>query len=216
MCVVALGRKPRLGPGSRAERVQAWTLGMVLFLCWPVGCWFSHVTTGEITLPMHLCNWAAIAGGIALMTRRALAAEMVYFWGLAGTLNGLITPDLEFDAPDPRFFRFFALHSGVVIAALYVVIGLRLTPRPNAVWRMFGWTQVYVVAALIVNLIAERLETVAGNYAFLMHKPLHAESPLLDALGPHPWYILGLEAVCLTSFFILNLPFAIYRKMREA
>ncbi len=212
MCLIARGKPPVLGIGSRLELGQSWVLAVILFLSWPLKLWTLQVTGGNPVLPMHLCNWAAIAGAVALIFRRPLAAELVYFWGLAGTLQGLLTPDLSSDFPDPRFFLFFALHSGVVIAAVYVVVGLRLFPRPNAVWRMFGWTQVYVAVAFAANLAVGRVDSIDGNYAFLMHKPVHADNPLLNALGPYPWYILGLEAVSLAFFFVLNLPFWILRR----
>ncbi len=207
MCLVARGKKPGLGVGSRPERVQALALATLLFLAWPVKIWVYRMLGHAYVLPMHLCDWAGIVGGIALIRRHPLAAELVYFWGLAGTLNGVLTPDLGQEFPHPRFFVFFGLHCGVVITALYVVIGLRLYPRPNAVWRMFGWTQVYGVVALVVNLVARNFESIEANYGFLLHKPLDANNPVLNALGDWPWYILGLEAVCLTAFFILNAPF---------
>jgi hypothetical integral membrane protein (TIGR02206 family) len=207
MCVVARGKPPRLGVGSRPERVQALTLAAVLFLLWPVKVWTYRMMGHAYVLPMHLCDWAGVIGGIALVRRHILAAELVYFWGMAGTLNGLLTPDLGQEFPHPRFFVFFALHAGVVMTALYVVIGLRLHPRPGAVWRMFLWTQVYVGVALVINLITRTSEKIESNYGFLLHKPLDAKNPILEALGDWPWYIFGLELVCLVFFFLFNLPF---------
>jgi len=215
MCVVARGRTPRLGVGSRLENRQAITLAVILLLSWPFKFWAFRMMGVKFVLPMHLCDWAGIAGALALIRRGPLAAELVYFWGLAGTLNGLLTPDLGQNFPHPRFFIFFALHSGVVITALYVVIGLRLKPRPGAVWRMFAWTQLYVLVAFVVNLMTKNSSLIETNYGFLLHKPVDANNPLLNALGPWPWYILGLQGVCLTAFFLLNLPFWLARRKAE-
>ena len=216
MCLVARGKSPRLGVGSRPERVQALTLAVVLFLVWPVKVWVYRMMGHDYVLPMHLCDWAGVIGGIALIRRRILAAELVYFWGLAGTLNGLLTPDLGQEFPHPRFFVFFSLHAGVVITALYVVIGLRLHPRPGAVWRMFLWTQVYVGVALVINLMTRTTDSIESNYGFLLHKPHDAKNPILESLGEWPWYIFGLEMVCLVLFFLLNLPFWWLRKKQAA
>lgn len=216
MCLVARGKPPRLGVGSRPERVQALTLAAILFALWPLKVWVYRMMGYPYVLPMHLCDWAGIIGGMALIRRQPLAAELLYFWGLAGTLNGLLTPDLGQEYPHPRFFVFFTLHAGVVIAALYVVIGLRLHPRPGAVWRMFLWTQVYVASALVINLLTRSTVSMESNYGFLMHKPLDAKNPILEALGDWPWYILGLELVCVVLFFLLNLPFWCLRKKHQA
>ncbi|MEM7387859.1 MAG: TIGR02206 family membrane protein, partial [Verrucomicrobiota bacterium] len=71
-------------------------------------------------LPMHLCNWAAIAGVFAFWKNGSpLAKELLYFWGLAGTLQAVLTPELPYGFPHPGFLVFFGLHSGIVAAALY-------------------------------------------------------------------------------------------------
>lgn len=150
-------------------------------------------------LPCHLCDLAALCGAAALWFRNQRLAEIVWFWGLAGTLNGLVTPALSESFPSLRFISFFALHSGVVIAAVYLVAGLGLRPQPGAVWRAFGWMQVYALLAGAVNYAT------GSNYGFLRSKPEQAS--LLDFLGPWPWYLIGLEALALVLFALLYLPF---------
>jgi len=81
---------------------------LVLLLFWPVSS-LARYLTGELNcrqhaLPFHLCDVAAFAGAVALLKRDPLAAELVYFFGLAGTLNGLITPALLQDFPHLTFF----------------------------------------------------------------------------------------------------------------
>lgn len=154
----------------------------------------------ENSIPLHLCDLAAISCGIALLTRRPLFCELAYFWGLAGTLQGLITPTLNLDFPDPIFISFFWKHGFVVITALLLPLGLGWKPRKNAHWRIFGITQIYAAVALIVNF------TVGTNFGFLRGKPNTVS--LLDALPPWPWYILILEAICITFFLLLRLPFS--------
>ena len=162
------------------------------------GGWLNR----ENALPCHLCDVAAILGGIALLTRHQRVAELVWFWGLSGTLNGLITPALSETFPSFYYFAFFALHGGVVIAAVYLVAGLRLRPEPGAVWRAFGWIQLYLAAAGVVDLVT------GANYGFLRAKP--PQPSLLDFMGPWPWYILGLQFLGLALFTLLYLPF--YRR----
>jgi len=153
----------------------------------------------ENALPCHLCDAAALCGVAALWLRRQRLAELVWFWGLAGTLNGLITPALSEAFPSPRFLFFFALHGGVVVCAVYLVAGLRLRPEPGGVWRAFGWLQVYLVGAATVDFFS------GANYGFLRAKPPQAS--LMDLMGPWPWYLAGLEVLALALFSLLNLPF---------
>lgn len=186
----------------RMERV----LAMVLLINWLVSA-LARYLTGELNLqnalPFHLCDVAAFAGAMALLKRDPLAAELVYFFGLAGTLNGLITPALLQDFPHLTFFAFFLGHSGIVIAAVHVVAGMGLTPRPGALGRMLGCIFSYAVVVGAINWL------LGTNYGFVCWK---APSPsLMDVLGPWPWYVGSLVVLSLVFFVVLNLPFVIQR-----
>jgi hypothetical protein len=124
---------------------------------------------------------------------------LVWFWGLAGTLNGLITPALDEGFPSPRFLFFFGLHGAVVVCAVYLVAGFRLRPAKGAVWRAFGWLQIYTLGAGLADWLT------GANYGFLREKPPQAS--LMDLMGPWPWYLLGLQGLALGLFGLLYLPF---------
>lgn len=192
--------RARRHPG-KTER-QDKTLALFLLALFPaqlaVGAW-TGVLNKETALPCQLCDVAALLGAAALWFRHQRLAELVWFWGLAGTMNGLITPALSESFPSLRFLSFFALHGGVVIAAVYLVAGLGLRPQPGALWRAIGWLQVYLLMAVLVNFLT------GANYGFLREKP--AQATLLDVMGPWPWYIIGLEILALILFTLLHLPF---------
>lgn len=198
LVMVSLCRRGQEGMLRPLERL----LAAVLLLEWPCNLLISW-ETGNLDvnhlLPAHLCDVAALLGGWALLTKRQEPSELVYFWGLAGTAQGLLTPALGEDYPNIRFFAFFALHAGVVITALHLVIGRRITPRAGAVARAMKWLVVY---AALVGLINAAL---GSNYGFLCDKPPNAS--LLDALGPWPWYIGSLGLVAWAFFTLLDLPF---------
>ncbi|TDU64130.1 putative integral membrane protein (TIGR02206 family) [Prosthecobacter fusiformis] len=210
LCAVALMflaglRRWQPGAAQVAERV----LALMLLMTWPMAT-VSHWRLGTLSwdtgLPLHFCDVAGIAGGIALLTRNRLAAEIVYFFGLAGTLQGLITPNLAVDFPDARFLVFFVLHGGVVVTALHVVTALKCPPRAWAVPRMVGLTLGY---ALVVGGVNAALNS---NFAFLCRKPEQAS--LMDVLGPWPWYIGSLVVLCGIFYSVLYAPFFIARRVR--
>lgn len=187
----------------RAERV----LGVLMLLVWPVTL-AAHGYMGTLSLqnglPLHFCDIAGVAAGLALLTRHQTACEVVYFLGLAGTLQGLLTPNLKVDFPDPRFFVFFLLHGGVVVAALHVVTSMGHAPRPDALKRMLVFTLTYAAFTGLIN------AALGTNYAFLCHKPEQAS--LMDHLGPWPWYIGVLVILAFVSYSVLHLPFHLARK----
>jgi hypothetical integral membrane protein (TIGR02206 family) len=158
--------------------------------------------TASQSLPVDLCDLAAFVTAFTLWTRRIGAFELAYFWGFSGTLQAILTPAMPEGFPAPDFFRFFAMHSGIIVSLFYLTLGLGLRPRKGAVWRVYGWTLVYAVAVGLVDWAVD------GNYFYLCRKP---EGSLLDLLGPWPWYLLGGAAVAALMYWLLDLP---YRRSR--
>lgn len=195
----------------RTQRAFELTLAALLVLQWPLHQWYYYITgTGnrDNLLPLHLCDIAAWIGAVALVTRKQSICELLYFWGLAGTLQGVITPALTQDYPNPRYFLFFILHLGVVCSALYVVFGLRRPPRASAKWT--SWVAINLYAILIGGLNA----LLSTNYGFLCRKPETAS--LFDVLGPWPWYIGSASLLALVLFIVLDLPFMAARRRNSS
>jgi hypothetical integral membrane protein (TIGR02206 family) len=157
-------------------------------------------------LPMHLCDWAIVAVILALLWRGQRVFELAYFWGLGGTLQAVLTPDLPEGFSDPGTWMFFISHSGVIAADLFLISAWRLAPNPGAVWRAMAWSQLYLVTVAAVDWLT------GANYGYLCEKP--AQASLLDHLGPWPFYILSLEAAALLSYALYQAPFFVLRKLR--
>src|SRR5207244_5631214 len=114
----------------------------------------------------------------ALWTRNHLLVEVTYFWGLAGTIQALLTPDLPQHFPSYPYFQYYIAHGGVIAAALILVIGLRLQPRTLAMVQVSSTTVAYAAVGWSVDAISGQ------NSLYLRAKP---PSPtLLDVLGPWP------------------------------
>jgi hypothetical integral membrane protein (TIGR02206 family) len=53
------------------------------------------VTGWQRSLPLQLCDWAMFVIIIALWTGNRRWLEIAYFWGIGGTLQAIITPNLR-------------------------------------------------------------------------------------------------------------------------
>jgi len=152
-------------------------------------------------LPFHLCDIAAMTAGFALLTKRPALCALTYFWGLAATLQALLTPAVGVGFPNWPFITFFIQHFAIVGAALYLPIVEGWRPR-QPLWsdplRVYGWSVAYLAFALGVNHL---LQT---NFGFANRPP---ENPsLIDHLGPWPWYLLSMQAIAICLFLLLALP----------
>ena len=159
-------------------------------------------------LPLQLCDVAILVAAAALWTGRQALVEVTYFWALAGTIQALLTPDLPQHFPSYPYLQYYVAHGGVVAAALVLVVGLRLHPRPWAVARVAGLTVAYTAFVGVVDAVT------GADYMFLRSKP---PSPTpLDLLGPWPVYIFGAALVGLVLFAVLDAPFRLRKVAAKA
>jgi len=162
--------------------------------------------SAKTSLPLALCDVAVLVAAAACWWRTPLLVELTYFWGLAGTLQAVLTPDLNVGFPHLVFFQYVVGHLGIVAAALFLVVGLGLTPRPGSVGRIFLVTVLYSAVVGAVD------AATGANYMFLRRPP--GEWTLLRLLGPWPWYVLSAAGVALVLFGALDAPF--WRGRRRA
>ena len=156
------------------------------------------------SLPLALCNVAVLVAAVACWWHVPVLVELTWFWGLAGTLQGLVTPDLDVGFPHLVFVEYVTGHAGIVVAALFLVVGMHRWPRPGAVWRVLLISVAWTVVVGVVDALT------GGNYMFLHRRP--GEWTLLSVLGPWPWYLLGATGLALALFTLLDAPFWLARR----
>ncbi|HYL07595.1 MAG TPA: TIGR02206 family membrane protein, partial [Candidatus Udaeobacter sp.] len=123
-------------------------------------------------------------------------------------IQALLTPDLPQHFPTYPYFQYYIAHGGVVGAALILVVGLKLHPRPMAVARVGAITVAYAAAVGLIDWLTQ------SNYMYLRFKP--PTGTLLDLLGPWPVYILAAAVIAVILFAVLDAPFRIGRRVRSA
>jgi hypothetical integral membrane protein (TIGR02206 family) len=212
--MVRLNRSPRVSP-ERKHRANV-ILGVILIIAVsldPPLTWLRYRNDPDMAakfvigtaLPFYLCDVVSFVLAYALIRRRQRWAELGYLWGLAGTVQGLITPTLYFSWDTVEYYVFFAQHGGVPVAAMALAFGTDLRPRRGAFVRAVFWSWVYMLVVYGINCFID------ANYGFLNAKPgVHT---LFDYMGPYPWCLLTLQAVSFTFYLLLLLPFR--RSMRD-
>jgi hypothetical integral membrane protein (TIGR02206 family) len=190
---------PRRHPGSWTVPA-ARALAFLIFAGW-AGEYVADVLLGtwsiRYDLPLQLTDAISMTGILALLTRRMLFVELVYFWSLTATLQATVTPDLAQNFPSVYYFTYFAYHIGAIAGGCFLVLGCRMYPRPGAIWRVYAATFAFTVVAALSDVIT------GGNYMFLSEKPEY--SSLLDVLGPWPWYIVSTAALALALLALVKL-----------
>lgn len=156
----------------------------------------------QTSLPLALCDVALVVAAVACWRPSlTLAVELTYFWGLAGTLQAIATPDLTVSFPHVEFFDYVVGHVGIVVAALFLTVGLGCRPRRSAPIRVFVITVAYTVVVGFFDWLT------SSNYMFLERLPPRAS--LLSVLGPWPWYVVSAAGVAIVLLAVLDAPFRV-------
>jgi hypothetical integral membrane protein (TIGR02206 family) len=157
--------------------------------------------TIQTKLPFHLCTIMVFLSAIMLLTKSYTLYEYVYFAGIGGAAQALLTPNIgAYGFPHYRFFEQMISHASIITAAIYMTTIGGFRPYRKSMLRVFVAMNIYLVVVGFIN------KLIGSNYMFVAHKP---ETPsLLDYLGPWPWYIVGGQLICLVTFIFLYAPFA--------
>ena len=181
-------------------------LGAILIVN-EIGVWVYRMATVQSFrifvqshLPLHICGVALFIVVLVLLRRNQTLYEIGYFWGIVGTLNAVLTPQLEVGFPHYRFIQYFIVHGGIVVSVLFATWGLRMRPTFKGLLRSFLLANFYMVVIAVVNLFLK------SNYMFICEPP-DTKSPFFFA--PWPWYIPILDGVAFVLFFLVYSPFLI-------
>ena len=157
-------------------------------------------------LPLQLCNIMPLLMAVGLYFKWRILLSVIFFWILAGTAQANITPTLYNVLPHYEAIRYWTIHTGLPVLAIYTyyVLGFRFKLKDA------------VRSALSLNILAAIIYPInlalGSNYLYLNAKP--PGTTLYSLLGPWPWYILNLEFVMLVLFSGVLIPFLIYEKIR--
>ena len=199
----------RLGSETWSRRVG---VGLAVFLvieeivrAW---IWVENGSRWILHLPLQLCGISTLLIAIVLIWRTYRVYEVVYFWGLVGTVQALITPDVPAGYPHPLYIGFYLGHGLIVLGIVYATFVFGMRPTRQSIVRAFAATLVFAFAV-----VAPVNWWLGTNYMYLSAKPENAS--LLDALGPWPWYLVNTALLALVLFCVYYLPFWIHDQIKS-
>lgn len=205
---VALTAAVRRLDSERATRIVCVVFAAVMLVNQVVYWCYRYMTEGAETfvrehLPLHVCGMTVLLSVATLLWRGRFTYELLYFWGLAGATNAMVTPELAEGFPHYVFFQYFISHGGIVAAALFATWGLGMRPTPRSLIRAFVAMNAVAAVVACVNYGLD------SNYMYLCEVPETA-SPFLFL--PWPWYVAWLEVLALAFFGALYLPVYVGRR----
>jgi hypothetical integral membrane protein (TIGR02206 family) len=193
------------------ERGRWLVLGvfLVVELSWHVWNIAHDAWTLQRHLPLHSCSIAALGTIYVLITKSRRVYEIVFFLGIAGASQTLITPEAGvYGLPHFRAIQTLLAHGMIILALVYMTTIMGMRPTWASIWKTMLFGNLYLVFVTGVNYL------LGSNYMYSMHKPETASA--LDLMGPWPWYLVTAQFVALFLFVLLYLPFALQDRRQKA
>ena len=159
----------------------------------------------EVLFNLQICAFSIVLIVIILIKYNQAIFELLYFWGIGGAAQALLTPNIRvYGFPHFRFFQIFISH-GLIIAIIFYFLfaeGKRL--RRGSLFRGIVFTNLYAAGAFVINKVFNT------NFLYL-NRELDTQS-LLDFLGSGPGKFFWMEVVLIAVFSVLYIPVLIRRK----
>lgn len=156
----------------------------------------------QTMLPLHMCSVLIWLSGIMLVTKNYSIYEFVYFLGIGGALQAVLTPDVGiYNFPHYRYIQTFMSHGILIAIGVYMTVVEGFRPTWKSILRVIGISNLYMLVVFFIN------SAIGSNYLMINGKPPMAT--ILDLLPAWPWYIPWLEVLGLATCLILYIPFII-------
>ncbi|MTE27896.1 YwaF family protein [Winogradskyella ouciana] len=157
-------------------------------------------------LPLYLCSLMAMIIPVFTYYRKYWIFEILVFWIIGGTVQGVITPDIVIGFPSFDYFRYWVVHLGLLSIIFYFIFVFKMKPTLKSVFKSFLALQIYVVLMIILNYLLD------ANYFYLNEKPKSAS--LLDYFGEWPYYIVVGQLIIIPLFLLIYLPFSVLERRK--
>ena len=115
-------------------------------------------------LPLQLCSVLVWASAAMLLTRSYRLYEFVYFLGIGGATQALLTPDAGiYGFPHYRWFQTFLAHILIISSAVYMTVVEHYRPT----WKSFK--RVVIGFNLYIAFVGDRQR--AARQQLFVHRP---------------------------------------------
>lgn len=128
--------------------------------------------------------------------------EFIYFIGIGGAMQALLTPDARiYGIPHYRIFQTMIFHGLLITSGINMTTVEGFRPTWRSFWRVVIGLNIYAAIIFPINLL------LGTDFLYLNAKPSTAS--LLDLLPRWPYYLVFMEFIGILVFLLLYLHFII-------
>lgn len=146
-------------------------------------------------LPFQLCSISIYVAAVALLKKNQTAFELIFYWGMVGASQAILTPDGDLFELKTFFVYSQAYHGILIFTVLWLVIKKGMRMEIKSIPKVVIITNLVVIFISIINYLMD------SNYMFLRIRP-NSISPFL--VGEWPVYIIMVQlfSIVVVTLFI--------------
>ena len=151
-------------------------------------------------ISLHMCGFSLFISCYALYFKNQTAFELSFFWGLAGALQAILTPDpTRFHFGYISTFWSFLSHGLIILNVFWMIFVFDMRCRKYSLINTVLITNGAVFLVGIINKIIGN----GANYWFICEKP-SGENPAL--VGEWPYYLFTFQLAGILFMMLIYLP----------
>jgi hypothetical integral membrane protein (TIGR02206 family) len=155
-------------------------------------------------LPLHMCGFSIFLSAYAVVTKNQDAFELAYFWGIAGAIQAIITPDpSRWPLGHISVFWNFLSHGIIILNVLWLIIAEGMRCRISS---FYSVVMITCGTAFVVSFLNKWLD---ANYWFLCNPP-GGDSPFL--MGTFPDHLLAFAGFAFIIVWLIYIPMYLIAK----
>ncbi|MCR9131262.1 MAG: TIGR02206 family membrane protein [bacterium] len=156
-----------------------------------------YTNTFDVTkdIPLHMCNFLPFVMIWIYATKSRVIWATTFFWVILGVSQANFTPSVQYSLFHYDAIRYWSVHLGLVVLALYPAIGWKWTLEFKDVARTLIAINGVAIVIYGFNLL------LGSNYLYIMGKP--PGTTFFSILPPWPTYILVLEGIIVVWSMLL-------------
>ncbi len=173
-----------------------------VFIRWKLGIFNPH-----IDYPLELCNMLPVFMTVMAYLRNRNMWAVFFIWIFVGTFQANLTPTLRDAFPHYEYWRYWIIHMGLPVAALYCAInfGFRLVFKD--LLRAWIWLNVVGWTMFGINYL------IGSNYMYMQGKPVG--KTLYSAMMDYPYYLIQIQVLVWVLMLIVYLPFWVLERRKS-
>jgi hypothetical integral membrane protein (TIGR02206 family) len=152
-------------------------------------------------LPFHLCGISSVLVCVIMfLKKRQLAFEFLFYCGILGGINALLTPLIDnYTGTNFFYIEYYYSHSSIIIFPLYLFyfMEMKLTK--------YSWLKSFLILNILLIFIMPLDFLLDANYMYLVDPP-PINHPLVT--GEWPYYLIYLEFFV---FFLLFFTYSLFK-----